>query len=95
MEARPAPAAGLGDKILTQSDEQAGLGPRRLAWVAVTETLKRRVPLDDVLDELFRAEKLPARDEGLARAIAIVTFRRLGTLGLVGTLAMTVPPLWL
>ena len=66
---------------MTQSDEQAGLGPRRLAWVAVTETLKRRVPLDDVLDELFRAERLPARDEGLARAIAIVTFRRLGTLG--------------
>ncbi|MBQ0821559.1 methyltransferase domain-containing protein [Microvirga sp. HBU67558] len=71
----------LGDSILTQSDEQAGLGPRRLAWQAVTETLKRRVPLDDVMEELLRADKLSPRDEALARAIAIVTFRRLGTLG--------------
>nr|WP_027316780.1 16S rRNA (cytosine(967)-C(5))-methyltransferase RsmB [Microvirga flocculans] len=67
--------------MLNQSDEQTGLGSRRLAWMAVTETLKRRMPLDDVLDELFRAESLSARDEALARAIAIVTFRRLGTLG--------------
>ena len=58
-----------------------GLGPRRLAWMAVTETMKRRVPLDDVLDELSPKENLSSRDEALARAIAIVTFRRLGTLG--------------
>jgi len=58
--------------ILNQSDEQAGLGPRRLAWMAVTETMKRRVPLDDVLDELSPRENLSARDEALARAIAIV-----------------------
>ncbi|XOC81708.1 transcription antitermination factor NusB [Microvirga sp. M2] len=43
--------------------------------------MKRRVPLDDVLDELSPKENLSARDEALARAIAIVTFRRLGTLG--------------
>ncbi|WP_414474282.1 RsmB/NOP family class I SAM-dependent RNA methyltransferase [Microvirga sp. M2] len=49
--------------------------------MAVTETMKRRVPLDDVLDELSPKENLSARDEALARAIAIVTFRRLGTLG--------------
>ncbi|MFL5025935.1 MAG: MFS transporter, partial [Microvirga sp.] len=66
---------------MNQSDEQAGLGPRRLAWMAVAETMKRRVPLDDVMEELARAENLSARDEALARAIAIVTFRRLGTLG--------------
>ncbi|WP_281351447.1 16S rRNA (cytosine(967)-C(5))-methyltransferase RsmB [Microvirga arsenatis] len=66
---------------MSRSDEQAGLGARRLAWMAVTETLKRRVPLDDVMEELARAERLPPRDEALARAIAIVTFRRLGTLG--------------
>ncbi len=58
-----------------------GLGPRRLAWMAVTETMKRRVPLDDVLEELAPQENLSFRDEALARAIAIVTFRRLGTLG--------------
>jgi 16S rRNA (cytosine967-C5)-methyltransferase len=66
---------------LNQSDEQSGLGPRRLAWMAVTETLKRRVPLDDVMEDLARAENLSSRDEALARAIAMVTFRRLGTLG--------------
>ncbi len=49
--------------------------------MAVTETMKRRVPLDDVLDELSPKENLSPRDEALARAIAIVTFRRLGTLG--------------
>ncbi len=49
--------------------------------MAVTEAMKRRVPLDDMLDELSPAENLSARDEALARAIAIVTFRRLGTLG--------------
>lgn len=49
--------------------------------MAVTETMKRRVPLDDVLDELSPKENLSSRDEALARAIAIVTFRRLGTLG--------------
>ncbi|QFU17996.1 methyltransferase domain-containing protein [Microvirga thermotolerans] len=66
---------------MDRSEAQTGLGPRRLAWNAVTETLKRRVPLDDVLDELAPAEGLPPRDEALARAIAVVTFRRLGTLG--------------
>lgn len=64
-----------------RSETQAGLGPRRLAWNAVTESLKRRVPLDDVLEELSPAEGLSPRDEALARAIAVVTFRRLGTLG--------------
>jgi 16S rRNA (cytosine967-C5)-methyltransferase len=56
------------------------LGPRRLAWNAVAEVLKRRAPLDDVLDELAPAEGLSARDEALARAIAIVAFRRWGTI---------------
>ncbi|WP_457089074.1 RsmB/NOP family class I SAM-dependent RNA methyltransferase [Microvirga sp. P5_D2] len=66
---------------MSQSEDHAGLGPRRLAWMAVTEAMKRRVPLDDMLDELSPAENLSSRDEALARAIAIVTFRRLGTLG--------------
>jgi 16S rRNA (cytosine967-C5)-methyltransferase len=66
---------------VNQTDSNAGLGPRRLAWNAVTETLKRRVPLDDMLDEYAPAEQLSGRDEALARAIAIVTMRRLGTIG--------------
>jgi 16S rRNA (cytosine967-C5)-methyltransferase len=57
-----------------------GLGARRLAWRTVGEVLKRRVPLDDVMDELARPENLSGRDEALARAIATVTFRRLGTI---------------
>lgn len=66
---------------MDRADEQAGLGPRRLAWNAISEAMKRRVPLDDVLDERAPDEDLTARDEALARAIAIVTFRRLGTIG--------------
>ncbi len=80
MEPHHAPWA-LGLSAVAQPDSQAGLGPRRLAWEAVSETLKRRVPLDDVLDELSPAADLSARDEALARAICIVTFRRLGTIG--------------
>ncbi|MCB5174564.1 16S rRNA (cytosine(967)-C(5))-methyltransferase RsmB [Microvirga lenta] len=66
---------------MDQSDAHSGLGPRRLAWNAVTEALKRRVPLDDMLDEFAPQERLSGRDEALARAIAIVTMRRLGTIG--------------
>jgi 16S rRNA (cytosine967-C5)-methyltransferase len=62
-----------------------GLGPRRLAWMAVEEVLRRRVPLDDVMDGLARTEALSDRDEALARAIAVVTFRRLGSIGQVLT----------
>jgi 16S rRNA (cytosine967-C5)-methyltransferase len=60
--------------------------------MAVTETMKRRVPLDDVMEELARAENLSARDEALARAIAIVTFRRLGTLGRALSERLNKPP---
>jgi len=66
---------------VSQSEPHAGLGPRRLAWNAVTEALKRRVPLDDMLDEFAAQERLSGRDEALARAIAVVTMRRLGTIG--------------
>jgi 16S rRNA (cytosine967-C5)-methyltransferase len=66
---------------VSQSEPHAGLGPRRLAWNAVTEALKRRVPLDDMLDEHAAQERLSGRDEALARAIAVVTMRRLGTIG--------------
>jgi 16S rRNA (cytosine967-C5)-methyltransferase len=74
------PPGALGLNV-NQTDSNAGLAPRRLAWNAVTETLKRRVPLDDMLDEYAPAEQLSGRDEALARAIAIVTMRRLGTIG--------------
>jgi 16S rRNA (cytosine967-C5)-methyltransferase len=62
------------------ADAGAGLEARRLAWTAVAETLRRRMALDDVFDELAGRAGLEGRDESLARAIAVVTFRRLGTL---------------
>jgi 16S rRNA (cytosine967-C5)-methyltransferase len=61
-------------------DASAGIEARRLAWTAVGETLRRRAALDDVFDDLARVAGLEPRDEALARAIAVVTFRRLGTL---------------
>ena len=74
---------------MAQPDESTvasdGLGARRLAWTAVEEVLRRRVPLDDVMDTLARGENLSERDEALARAIAVVTFRRLGSIGQVLT----------
>jgi 16S rRNA (cytosine967-C5)-methyltransferase len=60
--------------------------------MTVTESMKRRVPLDDVLEELAPQENLSARDEALARAIAIVTFRRLGTLGKALNERLNKPP---
>nr|WP_244470858.1 RsmB/NOP family class I SAM-dependent RNA methyltransferase [Microvirga massiliensis] len=57
-----------------------GLGARRVASRAIAEVLRRRIALDDVLDELTRAEDLEARDGALARAIAVVAFRRFGTI---------------
>ncbi len=63
-----------------RNEGTAGLDARRLAWQAVADTWRRRMPLDDILDDLARGTGLDPRDEALARAIAIVTFRRLGTL---------------
>lgn len=66
---------------MDRTETHAGLKPRKVAWNAVTEALKRRVPLDDMLEEFARAEGLFGRDEALARAIAVVAMRRLGTIG--------------
>jgi 16S rRNA (cytosine967-C5)-methyltransferase len=57
-----------------------GLGSRRLAWNAIGEALKRPAPFDDALEALAPSENLSARDEALARAIGVVSFRRLGTI---------------
>lgn len=63
-----------------ETEDGAGTGARRLAWAAVLESLKRPAPLDDLFEDLARAEALDARDEALARAAATVTFRRFGTI---------------
>jgi 16S rRNA (cytosine967-C5)-methyltransferase len=66
--------------LIVAAEDGDGLGARRLAWTAVLETLKRPAPLDDVLEELAAARTLEPRDEALARAIAVVTLRRFGTI---------------
>lgn len=58
----------------------AGLPARRLAWEAVSEVLRHRGALDEVLDDLAGRARLDPRDAGLARAIAVATFRRFGTI---------------
>ncbi|NNM71128.1 transcription antitermination factor NusB [Enterovirga aerilata] len=56
--------------------EPAGFGARRLALAAVAEVLRSRTGLDEIL------ARSPGADP-LARAVAVTTFRRLGTLGRV------------
>jgi 16S rRNA (cytosine967-C5)-methyltransferase len=63
---------------LPATGTSAGLAARRLAWDGVHDVLRRRAALDDVLEA--GAAALPARDAALARAIAAVTFRHLGTI---------------
>lgn len=56
-----------------------GLAARKVAAEAVRRTLRERRMLEDALD-LAGAGKLPANDAALARAIATISFRRLGTI---------------
>ena len=79
----PARTLGLGHGADRQPEDPVasdGLGARRVAWKTVEEVLRRRVPLDDVIDAHRPRRNLSDRDESLARAIAIVTFRRFGTI---------------
>lgn len=60
-----------------------GLEARRLAVDIIADTLDRRLALDECLQRLFgspAAALLPERDQGLVRAIAVVTIRHFGTL---------------
>lgn len=57
-----------------------GLAARKLAYKTIEEVLRTGRTLDDVFDPLAREAGLEPRDAGLARAICIVAFRRLGTI---------------
>ncbi len=57
-----------------------GSAPRLLAATVIAEVLKSRIGLDDVFEARAREARLEPRDEALARAIAVVSFRRLGTI---------------
>jgi 16S rRNA (cytosine967-C5)-methyltransferase len=60
--------------------EPAGLPARRLAWDVVDEVLRSGRALDETFERAARKAGLEGRDEALARAVAVVTFRRLGTI---------------
>ncbi|MCU4178848.1 RsmB/NOP family class I SAM-dependent RNA methyltransferase [Bosea sp. BH3] len=57
-----------------------GLPARRLAADAIDEVLRARVALDETFERLLPEAGLDAADAGLARAIAVTAFRRLGTI---------------
>ena len=60
---------------------EPGFAARHTASKAFERTLAARQPLDDVLDhEIAAAKGLESRDSGLVRAIAMTTFRHLGTI---------------
>lgn len=61
-------------------DTNAGLAPRRLALDVVAETLRAKIALDDVLAARGARLAMEPRDRALARAIAVSTMRRLGTI---------------
>lgn len=64
----------------TPSNDVPGLPARRLASALIDEVLKARLALDETYERLAPDFKLDAADAGLARAIAITAFRRLGTI---------------
>ncbi|QEL24684.1 MFS transporter [Bosea sp. F3-2] len=61
-------------------DNAPGLGARRLAAEIIDEVLRARTALDETLERLLPDSGLDAADAGLARAIAVTAFRRLGTI---------------
>src|SRR5271170_4999652 len=75
-------------------DETPGLAVRRVAADLVDGVLRRRRPLDELLDTTAALSALDERDRALARALVATVLRRLGTLRhLLGTLlAEGLPP---
>ncbi|AZO79973.1 MULTISPECIES: RsmB/NOP family class I SAM-dependent RNA methyltransferase [unclassified Bosea (in: a-proteobacteria)] len=62
------------------ADEAPGLAARRLAATLIDEVLRAGTALDETFERMALAAKLEPADAGLARAIATVAFRRLGTI---------------
>ncbi|MBX9874021.1 MAG: MFS transporter, partial [Beijerinckiaceae bacterium] len=58
----------------------AGLPARRLAAKLIDEVLRAKLALDETFERISPDFGLDAADAGLARAIAITAFRRLGTI---------------
>lgn len=69
-------------KVQSQSfsDDVPGLAARRLAATLIDEVLRAGTALDETFERMAGAAGLEPADAGLARAIATVAFRRLGTI---------------
>ena len=72
---RPRPPAAAPKR-----DNAPGLAARRLAADVIDEVLRARTALEETFERLLPASGLDAADAGLARAIAVTAFRRLGTI---------------
>lgn len=68
------------DAIAGAGADAPGLPARRLAAALVDEVLRAGVALDETFERQARAAGLPPEDAALARAIATVAFRRLGSI---------------
>lgn len=64
----------------TSRSDAPGLPARRLAALVIDEVLRARVALDETFERLLPEAGLDAPDAGLARAITVTAFRRLGTI---------------
>ncbi len=62
------------------TDDAPGLPARRLAAALIDEVLRAGTALDETHERIAPAHRLDAADSGLARAIAVTAFRRLGTI---------------
>ena len=80
MADRTPPRRGPQQPAAVPESDAPGLPARRLAATVIDEVLRARVALDETLDRLVPDSGLDAADAGLARAIAVTAFRRLGTI---------------
>jgi 16S rRNA (cytosine967-C5)-methyltransferase len=67
-------------KVATQAQDAPGLPVRRVAADILDGVLRRRRPLDEMLDATRELNTLEERDRALTRALVATTLRRLGTL---------------
>ncbi len=63
-----------------RADDAPGLAARRLAATLIDEVLRAGTALDETFERMALTAGLEPADAGLARAIATVAFRRLGTI---------------
>lgn len=80
MAERPSPSRPAPEPVESGRSDAPGLPARRFAATIIDEVLRARVALDETFERLLPDSGLDAADAGLARAIAVTAFRRLGTI---------------